>query len=250
MLLSRTIPLPWSTWVGRLALDEELGKKAGVARHLGNIGTTYAKKDFEGYDPNKAEEYLLRAIDLSTEIGFKAALIEFHKTLSDLYEHEQRFGDAFTHYKKHIATKDEVNVEEVKKQEAIREQRRQAAEREKEIEIERTRATAEKRILNNILPEGITQRLIKGENPIADHYDGVSVLFMDIVEFTTLCTKVSAQQLVHLLNAIFSSADAVMREFGLEKIKTIGDAYMAVAGAPIVQEDHAQRAAKCSSETP
>jgi adenylate cyclase len=234
-------------YMGRaLALDEALGKKAGVARHLGNIGTTYAKKDFEGYDPNKAEEYLLRAIDLSTEIGFKAALIEFHKTLSDLYEHEQRFGDAFTHYKKHIATKDEVNVEEVKKQEAIREQRRQAAEREKEIEIERTRATAEKRILNNILPEGITQRLIKGENPIADHYDGVSVLFMDIVEFTTLCTKVSAQQLVHLLNAIFSSADAVMREFGLEKIKTIGDAYMAVAGAPIVQEDHAHRAANAA----
>jgi len=234
-------------YMGRaLALDEALGKKAGVARHLGNIGTTYAKKDFEGYDPNKAEEYLLRAIDLSTEIGFKAALIEFHKTLSDLYEHEQRFGDAFTHYKKYIATKDEVNVEEVKKQEAIREQRRQAAEREKEIEIERTRATAEKRILNNILPEGITQRLIKGENPIADHYDGVSVLFMDIVEFTTLCTKVSAQQLVHLLNAIFSSADAVMREFGLEKVKTIGDAYMAVAGAPIVQEDHAHRAANAA----
>jgi adenylate cyclase len=68
---------------------------------------------------------------------------------------------------------------------------------------------------------------------------------MDIVEFTTL-TKVSAQQLVHLLNAIFSSADAVMREFGLEKIKTIGDAYMAVAGAPIVQEDHAQRAANAA----
>ncbi len=229
-----------------LALAEELGDKSGVATWLGNIGETYTKQDFEGYDPDKAEEYLLRAIDLSTEIGYKATLIEFHKTLSDLYEHEQRFGDAFTHFKKHIAIKDEVNVEEVKKQEAIREQRRQAAEREKEIEIERTRATAEKRILNNILPEGITQRLIKGENPIADHYDGVSVLFMDIVEFTTLCTKVSAQQLVHLLNAIFSSADAVMREFGLEKIKTIGDAYMAVAGAPIVQEDHAQRAANAA----
>jgi len=229
-----------------LALAEELGDKSGVATWLGNIGETYTKQDFEGYDPDKAEEYLLRAIDLSTEIGYKATLIEFHKTLSDLYEHEQRFGDAFTHYKKYIATKDEVNVEEVKKQEAIREQRRQAAEREKEIEIERTRATAEKRILNNILPEGITQRLIKGENPIADHYDGVSVLFMDIVEFTTLCTKVSAQQLVHLLNAIFSSADAVMREFGLEKVKTIGDAYMAVAGAPIVQEDHAHRAANAA----
>jgi len=227
-------------YMGRaLALAEELGNKRGVAASLGNIGATYAQQDFEGYDPDKAEEYLLRAINLITEIGDKAALIEFHKTLSDLYEQEQRLGDAFTHYKKHIAIKEEVNVEEVKKQEAIREQ-------QKEIEIERTRATAEKRILNNILPEGITQRLIKGENPIADHYDSVSVLFMDIVEFTTLCTKVSAQQLVHLLNAIFKAADAVMREFGLEKIKTIGDAYMAVAGAPIVQDDHATRAAQAA----
>ncbi|MFN5310030.1 MAG: adenylate/guanylate cyclase domain-containing protein [Candidatus Kapaibacterium sp.] len=234
-------------YMGRaLALDEELGNKRGVAMHLGNIGSVYLEQDFEGYDPAKAEEFLLRAIDLSTDIGYKAALIELHKTLSDLYEQEQRLGDAFTHFKKHIAIKEEVNVEEVKKQEAIREQRRQAAEREKEIEIERTRATAEKRILNNILPEEITQRLIKGENPIADTFDCVSVLFMDIVDFTKLSTKVSAQQLVHLLNAIFTAADGVMREYGLEKIKTIGDAYMAVAGAPIVQEDHAQRAANAA----
>ncbi|MBL7999164.1 MAG: tetratricopeptide repeat protein [Candidatus Kapabacteria bacterium] len=229
-----------------LALAEELGDKAGVARHLGNIGATYAQQDFEGYNPEKAEECLLRSINLITEIGDKAALIEFHKNLSDLYEQEQRLEDAFTHFKKHIAIKEEVNVEEVKKQEAIREQRRQAAEREKEIEIERTRATAEKRILNNILPEEITQRLIKGENPIADTFDCVSILFMDIVDFTKLSTTISAQQLVHLLNAIFSSADAVMREFGLEKIKTIGDAYMAVAGAPIMQEDHAHRAANAA----
>jgi class 3 adenylate cyclase/sugar phosphate isomerase/epimerase len=229
-----------------LTLAEELGNKKGVAVCLGNIGETYTKQHFDGYNPDKAEEYLLLAIDLITEIGYKAALIEFHKTLSELYEQEQRLGDAFTHFKKYIAIKEEVNVEEVKKQESIREQRRQAAEREKEIEIERTRATAEKRILNNILPEEITQRLIKGENPIADTFDCVSVLFMDIVDFTKLSTTISAQQLVHLLNAIFSSADGVMREFGLEKIKTIGDAYMAVAGAPIVQEDHAQRAANAA----
>jgi class 3 adenylate cyclase len=69
---------------------------------------------------------------------------------------------------------------------------------------------------------------------------------VDIVDFTALSTKVSARQLVHLLNAIFTATDGVMREFGLEKIKTIGDAYMAVAGAPIVQEDHAQRAANAA----
>lgn len=117
-------------------------------------------------------------------------------------------------------------------------------------EMERTKqlALAKERenILNNILPEEITTRLIQGENPIADHFEMVSILFMDIVDFTYLSSKISAQQLVHLLNNIFTAADGVMRKFGMEKIKTIGDAYMAVAGAPVVQDDHAQRAAKAA----
>ncbi|MBX7154845.1 MAG: adenylate/guanylate cyclase domain-containing protein [Candidatus Kapaibacterium sp.] len=219
-----------------LTIAEELGNKAGVANHLGNIGAAYSTVEFEGFDAVKAEEFLLKALAISTEIGAKSYLVGFHKTLSELYEHEKRWEEAFAQNKKHIAIKDEINIEEVKKQESIREQ-------QKAIEIERTRATAEKNILNNILPEEITTRLIKGENPIADHFDSVSILFMDIVDFTRISTTITAQQLVHLLNAIFTAADGVMREFGLEKIKTIGDAYMAVAGAPVIQEDHTHRAA-------
>jgi len=229
-----------------LALAEELGNKAGVAINLGNIGATYAQQDFDGYDPAKAEEYLIKVLSGFEDIGAKNFQYETHKGLADLYERQGRKAEAYDHYKKYHELEKEVQSEEAKKKAMLMEQQKQVAEREKEMEIERTRATAEKRILNNILPEEITQRLIKGENPIADTFDCVSVLFMDIVDFTKLSTKVSAQQLVHLLNAIFSSADAVMREFGLEKIKTIGDAYMAVAGAPVVQEDHAQRAANAA----
>ncbi len=223
-------------------LTEELGDKRGLAIHLGNIGSVYLEQDFDGYEPAKAEEYLLKALSKFEDIGAKNFQYEAHKGLSDLYERQGRKAEAYDHYKKYHELEKEVQSEEARKKAMLMEQQKQAAEREKEIEIARTRATAEKRILNNILPEEITQRLIKGENPIADHYDGVSVLFMDIVHFTQLSQTISVQQLVHLLNAIFTSADAVMREFGLEKIKTIGDAYMAVSGAPIVQEDHAQRA--------
>ncbi|MBX7153964.1 MAG: tetratricopeptide repeat protein [Candidatus Kapaibacterium sp.] len=222
-----------------LTIDEELGNKAGVALHLGYIGAVYSKVEFEGFDSAKAEEYLLRALAALTEIGAKSLLVEFHKTLSELYEQEKRWEEAFVQHKKHIAIKDEINIEEVKKQESIREQ-------QKQIEIERTRATAEKNILNNILPGEITQRLIKGENPIADHFDSVSILFMDIVDFTKLSAVITAQHLVYLLNIIFTRIDTVMRECGLEKIKTIGDAYMAVAGAPTMQQDHAHRASKAA----
>ncbi|MBL7997885.1 MAG: tetratricopeptide repeat protein [Candidatus Kapabacteria bacterium] len=222
-----------------LALDEELGNKNGVARHTGNIGALCSKQNLTVYDAVRAEGFLLDALSISTEVGDKVACIEFHKNLADFYEQEGRITDAYSHFKKYTSIRELLNIEETRKQEAIREQ-------QKQIEIARTRATAEKRILNNILPEEITQRLIKGENPIADTFDCVSVLFMDIIDFTKLSTKISAEHLVHLLNAIFTVADGVMREFGLEKIKTIGDAYMAVAGAPVVQQDHAHRAANAA----
>jgi len=222
-----------------LAAHEELGEKSSVALVMGNIGSLFAYKKYESYNAAKAEEYLLKSITISTEIGSKASQLNNYKSLAALYENEERWKEHSFYYKKYIEVEKEINIEEAKKQESIREQ-------QKEIEIERTRATAEKNILNNILPEEITQRLIKGENPIADHFDCVSVLFMDIVDFTPLASSITAQQLVHLLNAIFSSADGVMREFGMEKIKTIGDAYMAVAGAPVVQEDHAHRAAQAA----
>ncbi len=71
----------------------------------------------------------------------------------------------------------------------------------------------------------------------------VSVFFSDIVSFTELSQSVTAEELVALLNGIFSQFDQLTRKHGLEKIKTIGDAYMAVAGAPVRVEDHAARAA-------
>ncbi len=228
-----------------LALDEELDNKAGMATWLGNIGATYAKQDFDGYDPAKAEEYLLRAIDLSTGIGYKAVLIEFHKTLSDLYEQEQRLGDAFTHYKKHIAIKEEVNVEEVKKQEAIREQR-------KAIELAKAAADAKhqatEQLLHNVLPPTIAARMLDGTQLIAEKIPSVSVLFADIVNFTKLSQSITPEELVEGLDRIFSEFDALVEKYGLEKIKTIGDAYMVVAGAPEVRADHAETMANFALE--
>ncbi len=231
-----------------LALDEELDNKAGMATWLGNIGATYAKQDFDGYDPAKAEEYLLRAIDLSTGIGYKAVLIEFHKTLSDLYEQEQRLGDAFEHFKKHIAIKDEVNVEEVKKQESLREQQKQSAEREKEIAIANAKHQATEQLLHNVLPPTIAARMLDGTQLIAEKIPSVSVLFADIVNFTKLSQSITPEELVEGLDRIFSEFDALVEKHGLEKIKTIGDAYMVVAGAPEVRADHAETMANFALE--
>ena len=99
-------------------------------------------------------------------------------------------------------------------------------------------------LLLNILPASIAGRLKKSERTIADHYDNVTVVFVDLVGFTELSSKMDANSVVDLLNKVFSHFDDISSEYGLEKIKTIGDAYMAVAGAPEYVSDHAERAAQ------
>ncbi|MBD0363507.1 MAG: PAS domain S-box protein, partial [Coleofasciculus sp. C3-bin4] len=95
-------------------------------------------------------------------------------------------------------------------------------------------------LLYNILPAPIAQRLKLQETLIADSFDEVTVLFADLVNFTELSAEISATQLVDLLNKIFSVFDRLTQKHGLEKIKTIGDAYMVVGGLPTPRPDHAE----------
>ena len=95
-------------------------------------------------------------------------------------------------------------------------------------------------LLLNILPRSIAERLKRGEKNIAGHYPESTVLFSDIVGFTKMSAEISAADLVNLLNDLFTRFDKRAESLGLEKIKTIGDAYMAVGGLPIPRADHAE----------
>jgi len=95
------------------------------------------------------------------------------------------------------------------------------------------------KLMLNILPKPIADRLKRGESNIAGNYPEVTVLFSDLVGFTKMSSQKSAGDLVKLLNDLFSRFDRRAEALGLEKIKTIGDAYMAVGGLPIPRSDHA-----------
>jgi PAS domain S-box-containing protein len=99
-------------------------------------------------------------------------------------------------------------------------------------------------LLLNILPKEIVNQLKIGNNAIASRSDNVSILFADIVDFTALSSQVSPNDLVTMLNGIFSSFDMLADQLGLEKIKTIGDAYMVVGGLPTARSDHAEAIAE------
>ena len=109
-----------------------------------------------------------------------------------------------------------------------------------ELEVEKARSRA---LLLNVLPEAIVERLDAGEQLIADRYDDVAVVFSDFVGFTEISARLEVGELVSSLNALFTAFDAACSELGVEKIKTIGDAYMAAAGLPGTRSDHVAAAA-------
>ncbi|MGB8686326.1 MAG: adenylate/guanylate cyclase domain-containing protein [Microcoleus sp.] len=104
------------------------------------------------------------------------------------------------------------------------------------------------RLLLNILPKPIAERLQKEQKLIADHFDEVSVLFADLVGFTEFSARKTPTQLVEILNGIFCDFDRLSESHGLEKIKTIGDAYMVVGGLPTAREDHGRAIALLALE--
>ena len=109
-----------------------------------------------------------------------------------------------------------------------------------QLQAEREKSDA---LLLNTLPEAIADRMKQGEVDIADYHPEVTVLMADLVGFTALSARIPPEQVVHLLSEIFSAFDQLAEEHGLEKIKTIGDAYMVAGGIPLPRADHASAVA-------
>jgi adenylate cyclase len=105
------------------------------------------------------------------------------------------------------------------------------------------------RLIANMLPASVAARLKSGER-VADAYESATVLFIDLVDSTPMATRLMPPRLVELLDRVFTALDGLGGEHGLTKIKTGGDSWMAVAGVPDPQSDHACRAAEVALAAP
>ncbi len=163
-------------------------------------------------DPHTASIPVLMVTALSERkerlMGIKAGATDFLKKPVDLLEVMLRVDNAI--YTKHLM--DDLQAEQRKSD----------------------------RLLLNILPKPIAERMKSGEANIADAYPEATVLFTDLVGFTTLSANIGPAEIVLLLNEIYTTFDAQTESLGLEKIKTIGDAYMAAGGIPGARPDHAE----------
>jgi adenylate cyclase len=106
------------------------------------------------------------------------------------------------------------------------------------LELEQARS---EKLLLNILPVAIAERLKANDMRIADHYDSVTVMFADLINFTQISEKMPALNLIDLLSQVFLKFDKLAEKYQVEKIKTIGDAYMVISGAPVMCADHVNR---------
>ncbi|MEM6965585.1 MAG: adenylate/guanylate cyclase domain-containing protein [Bacteroidota bacterium] len=97
-------------------------------------------------------------------------------------------------------------------------------------------------LLFNVIPPVVAKKMQKGETLIADKYQEATIIFIDLVGFTRFSSNATPEKMIHLLNVVFSKMDQLTEAFDLEKIKTIGDCYMAVSGVPVAKKDHLERA--------
>ncbi len=115
-----------------------------------------------------------------------------------------------------------------------------ASERRQALDALRIEQAKAEELLLNILPKSIAERLKAQTRPIADYFGSASILFADVVDFTPWSEQLQPEEVVGHLDLLFSHFDGLAEEYGLEKIKTIGDAYMVAAGVPTPRPDHAR----------
>lgn len=222
-----------------LTLSEEMHHVSLLIQNYNNLGIIYSEPDSAFRDSEKAKEYLHKALEIATEHDMKEKLMYIHKDLSAMWEYSGEYKKSLEHFKLHVEIENALLNTDVKKQVQELETERVKLLQEKEFEEERIAAAERTAILENILPPAVIARLLQGEKKVLDKFTSVCVLFLDIASFTEISEGLEPEELLDLMDSIFTEFDEISNRYGLEKIKTIGDAYMAVCGAHVKVEHHA-----------
>jgi class 3 adenylate cyclase/lipopolysaccharide biosynthesis regulator YciM len=219
-----------------LEVGVKINSKEIIAGTYHRIGKLYEDGNFKQFDLAKAEDYFLSALSIAYEMEEKRRQFDIHLSLSGIYERGKKWEDFALHYKKyHELEKEVMNELSIKKSSTFEMQR--------QLDVQNIEKEVINRVLYNILPQKIADRIKEGEGKIIERFANTSILFADMVGFTNWSADKDINELAEVLNHIFMIFDDLANQYGVEKIKTIGDAYMCVAGLPEPCSNHAERLA-------
>jgi NAD(P)-dependent dehydrogenase (short-subunit alcohol dehydrogenase family)/class 3 adenylate cyclase len=225
----------------------------GIASQLGlspeEVLATIVGSQNPGYEGLVPVEHCVAALVYTV---FHAA--EYHGQVADPFEPLSRYGitqappvleDLTVALDVEGAVGQHVKQYLTNVTESNRELERRIALRTRELAEANNQSEA---LLLNVLPASIAKRLKESQTTIADHFDAVTVLFADIVDFTPMSARFTPARVVEILDAVFSVFDGIAQKHDLEKIKTIGDCYMMVGGLPEPRPDHVEAVASAALE--
>lgn len=232
-----------------LSIFETLNEKRGLVQSYNNMGEHF----FEIHKPDEAHFYLNKAIKLAEETGLKNQLSVALDFSSQVYAQQGEYEKAYLLHKRHMNLDKEITNTETTMRLAQMTARHEIEKKEREAEIQRLKNVeltkaynlleeAKQRseeLLLNILPAEVSEELKQYGKTKARSYNSVTVLFADIKGFTKISEQFSAEEIVSGIDEYFEEFDKLMSIHGVEKIKTIGDAYLAVCGVPVPDNDHA-----------
>jgi len=204
----------------------------------------FAHEENVEYDYELALQEYSIALTMFEELHHATEVYKIHENISTLYAKNGDWEKAFIHHRQFHALYTQIQDEDARNQAQNLEHRRKLEEDQKNRELKIVRYQEQEKILHNMLPASIANRILDGETTIAEEVEEVSIFFADIVGFTQLSERVTPDILLHELNAIFTEFDLIAKKYGVEKIKTIGDSYMAVCGVPNAYRDHSDRLAR------
>jgi class 3 adenylate cyclase len=242
---SEALELRFSVLDTALAEDYPIG----IAWSYHGIGEVYTQSG--RYE--KALEYFHHAEEIVQNASWTSNFLELslYQLLSQTYKLSGNSERALHYFERYHALREESAKQDAKQSLRFLQRSFEIDKARKEAEIYRlknvelVRANAQnEELLLNILPTSIANRLKQGATRIADKFEEVTVLFADIVGFTNFSSRTTPEMLVGGLDVMFSMLDELAQYYGLEKIKTIGDAYMVVGGVPERRNDHCQAVAR------
>lgn len=192
--------------------------------------TNRARLQEKSGNTDDAKATLVAALEIAREHSLSAYQADVHKALRDLALQSNDLASYVEHNNEFTRITEEINGKEATLRMAMQEKQREIAEREKET-------AKHLAVLHSTLPKHIADRVARGE-AVNDHYDNAAVIFLDIVGFTTISDHLTSEQVVRLLEQVFTTLDAVCEKYDVVKVKTIGDSYMAVAFPRFARNDN------------